>query len=257
METLLIVDGLPVDFCAHIERLERSVRAVFEAELPADARSLALDRAAGIGLGRLRLTVAPGPLGRLRAEAEIAAVDPGDVFPSWDRATALRSLTVHRGLGSHKWADRSGPAWARSDETRGSLPLILDGGEEVLEASRANVFVVEREALVTPPADGRILPGVARARAIEAAHRLGIELREESIALKRLKAAGQAFLTGSIRGIEPVKSVDETALATPGRAAQALVAQMRQAWGSLSAPDPQRPRPSGPAPSPKRRRRAK
>lgn len=230
METLLIVDGTPVDLSAHVERLTCAVRDIFGAQLPADAQSLALDRASGIELGRLRLTIVPGSRGRLLPEVATAAVDPKDVFPSWERAIALHSLTVHRGLGGYKWADRAGLAWAESSEPRGSLPLVLDAGEEVLEASRANVFAVEDEVLITPSADGRILPGVARARAIEAAHRLGIELREESFTLERLKAAGQAFLTGSVRGIEPVKSVDETTLATPGQAVVELAAEMKQVW---------------------------
>jgi para-aminobenzoate synthetase/4-amino-4-deoxychorismate lyase len=230
METLLVVDGLPVDLSAHIERLTHAVRDVFEAELPADAQPLTLDRASGIGLGRLRLTIAPGSRNRLIAEVVSAEVDPKDVFPSWDRAIALHSLTVHRGLGGYKWADRAGLAWAESSEPRGSLPLVLDAGEEVLEASRANVFAVESEVLITPSADGRILPGIARARAIEAAQKLGIELREESFTLERLKAAGQAFLTGSVRGIEPVRSVDETELTAPGQAVGELAAEMKQTW---------------------------
>jgi para-aminobenzoate synthetase/4-amino-4-deoxychorismate lyase len=230
METLLVVDGSPVDLAAHLERLTQAVRDIFGTELPADAQQLTLDRAAKLGLGRLRLTIAPGSRDRLCAEVVSAAVDPRDVFPSWERAIALHCLTVHRGLGGYKWADRAGLAWAESSEPQGSLPLVLDAGEDVLEASRANVFAVENDVLITPSADGRILPGVARARAIEAAHRLGIELREESFTLERLKAAGQVFLTGSVRGIEPVKSVDETALAMPGPAVRELAAEMKRTW---------------------------
>ena len=111
---------------------------------------------------------------------------------------------------------------------QGSLTLVLDADEEVLEASRANVFAVEGAVLVTPAADGRILPGVARARAIEAAHSLGIELREEALGIDRLIAAGEAFLTGSVRGVEPVRSIGDAELTEP---AASRVASWRRELG--------------------------
>ncbi len=229
-ETLLIVDGSPIELDAHLERIGQSTRELFGAELPPEARELVLDRAAPMPLGRLRLTVVPGPGGALRTEAVMAVVNPEDVFPAWERAIGLRPLVVHGGLGAHKWADRDGLAWTESSEPEGCLPLVLDAGGEVLEATRANVFAVERDTLITPPADGRVLPGVTRARAIETAHSLGIELREEPLSLERLIAAGEAFLTGSVRGVEPVHSVGEAELQAPGELASELAAAMKRVW---------------------------
>lgn len=229
-ETLLIVEGSPIELQAHLERLSWSVRGLFGAELPAGTRELVLDSASPLPLGRLRLTVAPGPAGVLGADAVTATVDPEDVFPSWERAILLRPFVIHGGLGAHKWADRAGLAWTESSESDGCLPLVLDAGGEVLEASRANVFAVEGEVLITPAADGRILPGVARARAIEAARSLGIELREETLSVDRLIAAGEAFLTGSVRGVEPVRSVDEAELEAPGEAVFEVTAELKRTW---------------------------
>lgn len=228
-ETLLIVDGAPVELHAHLRRLSSSARALFAAELPADTRELVLDSAAPLALGRVRLTVAPGPTSVLRAAAVAASVDPEDVFPSWERAIVLRPLLMRGGLGAHKWADRAGLAWA-SGESERCLPVVLDAGGELLEASRANLFAVEGQALITPSADGRILPGVARARAIETAHALGIELREEALTIDRLVAAGEAFLTGSVRGIEPVRSVGDAELAEPGEAVREVAAELKRMW---------------------------
>ena len=148
---------------------------------------------------------------------------------------ALRPFVIHGGLGAHKWADRAGLAWTESSEAEGCLPLVLDAGGEVLEASRANVFAVEEGVLVTPAADGRILPGVARARAIGTARALGIELREERLSVARLLDGGEAFLTGSVRGIEPVRSLGESALAPPGELVAELAAEMRQIWIGTTA----------------------
>jgi para-aminobenzoate synthetase/4-amino-4-deoxychorismate lyase len=232
-ETLLIVDGVPVELQAHMQRLSSSVGELFATELPADTRELVLDSAAPLRLGRVRLTVAPGPTGVLGADAVAASVDPEDVFPSWDRAVALRPFLIRGGLGAHKWADqwvdRAGLSWAYSESDR-CLPLVLDAGGELLEASRANLFAVEGEALVTPRVDGRILPGVARARAIETARALGIELLEERLTIERLAAAGEAFLTGSVRGVEPVRSVGDAELAEPGDAVREVAAELKRMW---------------------------
>jgi para-aminobenzoate synthetase/4-amino-4-deoxychorismate lyase len=231
---MLVLDGSPVELDAHLGRLSASLRALFGAELPPRTRELALERSSPLPVGRLRLTVAPREDGTLGAAAVAAKVDPDDLFPSWERATALRPLLIPGGLGKHKWADRERLAWAEAGEATGALPLVLDSGEEVLEASRANVFAVEDGVLLTPAADGRILPGVTRARAIETACLLGIEVREQRLELARLIAAGEAFMTGSVRGIEPVLAVGEAELAPPGDLLDELAAEIRRRWSGVS-----------------------
>jgi para-aminobenzoate synthetase/4-amino-4-deoxychorismate lyase len=229
-ETLLVLDGTPIELDAHLQRLSASVRELFAAELPAHARELVIEHAASLRVGRLRLTAAPGPNGAPAVDVVTATVDPANVFPAWERATALRPFVIEGGLGAHKWADRDGLAWTEATEPDGALPLVLDIGEEVLEASRANIFAVEGDRLVTPPADGRILPGVARARAIESAQAVGVEVCEEALGAQRLLAAGEAFLTGSVRGIEPVSSVSGTPFGPPGQTVAAVTAELRRRW---------------------------
>jgi para-aminobenzoate synthetase/4-amino-4-deoxychorismate lyase len=227
---MLVLDGSPVELDPHLRRVSASVHELFGAELPPGTRELVKERASPLSVGRLRLTVAPRDDGSLGTAAVTAKVDPEDIFPSWERAIALRPFVVPGGLGGHKWADRDGLAWTEAGEAKGALPLVLDAGEEVLEASRANVFVVEHGALLTPVADGRILPGVARARAITTAGSLGIEVREAPLDIERLIAAGEAFLTGSVRGIEPVSAVGETALGPPSELLAGLASEMRRSW---------------------------
>jgi para-aminobenzoate synthetase/4-amino-4-deoxychorismate lyase len=59
--------------------------------------------------------------------------------------------------------------------------------------------VVEDDALITPPADGRILPGVTRSLLLELATALGLDPREEPISLHRAQAAPLTFATSAIR----------------------------------------------------------
>jgi para-aminobenzoate synthetase/4-amino-4-deoxychorismate lyase len=228
-ETLLVVRGSLVELDAHLQRLRDSVRELFGAELPDGSRELALEHAAGLSIARLRLTVAPGADDLLRADVITADVDRDNVFPSWERSITLRSFPVSGWSGAHKWADRAGLAAMEASLPGGELPVLLES-EELLEASRANLFAVDGETLLTPPADGRILPGVARARAIAAARTLGIEVREQPLSADSVLAAGEAFLTGSVRGVEPVHALGETELSKTGPTVARLAAEMRRIW---------------------------
>jgi branched-subunit amino acid aminotransferase/4-amino-4-deoxychorismate lyase len=78
------------------------------------------------------------------------------------------------------------------------VPLIVDLDGDVLEAAHANVFIVEGTHLVTPPVDGRQLPGTVRARVL-ALH----PAREERLTLDRIAAADEVLLASSIRGVHP------------------------------------------------------
>lgn len=95
--------------------------------------------------------------------------------------------------------------------------LMVGPGDEVLEGSRTNVFFVVGGKLITPPADGRIVPGVMRGLAIERARALGIVVDEAR--LNHAEAWNQAdeiFLTNAVRGIIPVGWWSGTAFPAPG-----------------------------------------
>jgi para-aminobenzoate synthetase / 4-amino-4-deoxychorismate lyase len=230
-ETMLVVRGEPVAPTAHLGRLEASLQAVYGAGLPARAHRVVADRAESLELGRLRLTIAPADPKRY-SELRLA-VDAGELnnwphFPK--QPVSLRPHQVSGGLGCHKWADRA----ALPPAPPGEAPLLVDG-DEVLEAAWANVFAVRRGALLTPPLDGRILPGVTRATMVDLAQARGIETIEGVLSLDELRQADEVFLTNSIRGVEVVDSVDGTALEAPGRVTETLRDDLRTAWGLAPA----------------------
>jgi para-aminobenzoate synthetase/4-amino-4-deoxychorismate lyase len=227
-ETLLVVDGQPIELDAHLARLTASLDALFGCTLPADARELVLDRARRFPLGRLRLTVTPG---RERLGTELAAerVEPALAFPDEDRTTELCSFTIEGGLGGHKWADR-GLLERAEAEAIGAVPLVLDSDGTVLEASRANIFAVRDGTLLTPPADGRIVAGIARGRVIQLADDEGYETHETGLSIDELLAAEEVFLTGSVRGVERVGAIDGVALGARKHVTAGLAAGLRRSW---------------------------
>jgi para-aminobenzoate synthetase/4-amino-4-deoxychorismate lyase len=225
----LVRVGRPVELDAHLDRLDASLRALFGAGAPAGARELVLDRARGEDLARLRLTVAPDDRRALRAEIAVAPVDPSLVLPGFNRAVELAPLLVAGGIGRHKWADRSLLAEAEA-ELAPRVPLLVDQDGSVLEASRGNLFLVRDGVLVTPPTDGRILPGVTRWRVLQLAAALDIPLREEAIALERLADAAEVFVTGAVRGIEPVRGCDGILFGREGPTTAALAREVSGHW---------------------------
>jgi para-aminobenzoate synthetase/4-amino-4-deoxychorismate lyase len=234
-ETLLVVDGRPLELDAHLKRLDASVRALFGAPPPATAHRLVLDHARTAGLARLRLTVTPGDGGAPAAEVVVAHVDASLVLPDWAHGVELAPVVVAGGLGAHKWADRRLLAIAEA-EVRPRVPLLLDRDGAVLEASRASVFVVCDGVLLTPPADGRILPGITRGRVLGIAAALGIPVREEAVAFDRLAGADELFLTGAVRGIEPVRGCDGAFAGSAHLITPLLSRELRRCWRTEDVP---------------------
>jgi para-aminobenzoate synthetase / 4-amino-4-deoxychorismate lyase len=224
---MLVLTGQPVELEAHIGRLSTSVEALYGCALPPDAEAAVLARARGIEHGKLRITVLPAP-GALAFSIEAEEVDSGAVFPAPERGAALRSLVVAGGLGEHKWADRRLLDQAAA-AAPGELALLLDADGAVLEGSRASVFVIRDGRLATPPADGRILPSIARQQAIEVAAEAGIETSEERLTTADMHDR-EVFLTGSVRGVEPARSLDGEDLAPPSPISRQIAAGLRRRW---------------------------
>jgi para-aminobenzoate synthetase/4-amino-4-deoxychorismate lyase len=186
-ETLLVRDGRIQALGRHLARLGSSLRELYDRPLPA---GIATDIRAHVadlpGAHRLRVDAVPTP-GELRVSLTTSLIDP-----QRPQTYACAPISVPGGQGPHKWRDR------RTIERPGAVPLIVDGDGSVLEAAWANVWLLEDDRLVTPPADGRLLPGVTRARLLELAPSLGLRCAERPITLGQARAAATLLLTSSL-----------------------------------------------------------
>jgi para-aminobenzoate synthetase/4-amino-4-deoxychorismate lyase len=226
-ETLLIADGRPVRLAPHLERLAGSTEELFGRGLPAGLEAAIATAAAPLALGRIRIDLLPTD-DELRFEIAAEPIDPAIFFPTKGNGAELRTIRHSGWAGAHKWADRD---WLEGVEAElgETVPLILDG-DEVLEAGRANIFVVADGAIATPPADGRILPGTARAATLALAAELGVPAGERPITLADLRSADDLFLTSSLRGIRPVRSLDGVLLGPTDPVVERLATTLRSRW---------------------------
>lgn len=216
-ETLLVHGGQAVELEAHLARLEASLVELFPEHMAPelDIAEIPLEH------GAMRIDLAPEG-DRLDAEVSFRKIAGGR------EKTALNSFAVAGGLGRHKWRDR---ALVDAAQARlGGLPLIVDTDGAILEAARANVFAVRNDALLTPPLDGRILPGVTRMRVLALGQTLGIECHERPLSRRELLEADEVFLTGSVRGIERVAHLDGVPLHDGDGIATWLASELWQAW---------------------------
>lgn len=96
---------------------------------------------------------------------------------------------------------------ARADGYDGAI-LLNDRGT-VAEGPGANVFIVRRGRVVTPPATSGILDGITRATLIELfAREHGLTVEEREIDRTELPIADEAFFCGSGAEVSPIVSVD-------------------------------------------------
>ncbi|MDX3775323.1 branched-chain amino acid transaminase [Chromatiaceae bacterium AAb-1] len=84
----------------------------------------------------------------------------------------------------------------------------LDVHGFVSEGAGANLFVIRKKVIYTPPLTSSILPGITRDTVIKLAENLGYTVKEENLAREALYLADEIFMTGTAAEIVPVRSVD-------------------------------------------------
>ncbi len=241
--SLRVADGHGHDLDKHLARLDASTWQLFGKHLPASLPGELGGCLAGRPSGRLRITARPvgGPL---QVTVEVVPAGPAP------ETVALHPVTIPGGLGAHKWRDRrllarlagaaglgGGAAGLGPDEQL----LIQDDNGEVLETDRANVFAVIDGVLHSPPADGRLLPGVTRAAVLRLAECDGIPVRETPVSGPRLLKASEVFVTNSVQGVVAVRSLAGSTAAwaagpVTGRLQAALAQRPSGARALASAP---------------------
>ncbi|MCD6727597.1 MAG: bifunctional anthranilate synthase component I family protein/aminotransferase class IV [Solirubrobacteraceae bacterium] len=188
LETILVEDGEARELREHLARLrESALRVSGRVAIPRDLE----EQVAAVAREVAR-----------RSRLRIAATERGcsiAVAPAGEHSTEparLRPVLLPGGLGADKWLDRR-LLDALAEAFPGEVPLLVDADGDVLEAAHANVWLLDGECWLTPPADGRILPGVTRARILAENPRA----REARLSLEQLRRAPRLMLSSTIRGL--------------------------------------------------------
>ena len=222
--------GVPFATAAHVRRLAAAARVL---GLPSPGPARAWERRArtlvarsGFANAAVRLTVTRGTAGEALAPERPTRPTllltvrrlPAHLARRQREGVAVVLLPFQRDAGPPwgglKLVGHAGAVAGRVLASRRGAAegLYVTAGGEVTEATSANLFLVERGTLITPPLAAGILPGVTRALVIMLARRAGLRVREERVAVARLRRAREIFLTASTIEILPVVRLDGRAV---------------------------------------------
>jgi branched-chain amino acid aminotransferase len=92
--------------------------------------------------------------------------------------------------------------------------LVLNGNDDVVEATTANVFFVMDGKLYTAPVQDGALPGITRDVVLDLARKMGREVIQKSHPVEVCVHADEAFLTNSLIEIRPLVAINHKKIGT-------------------------------------------
>lgn len=220
-ETLAAYRGRPFLPLEHFARLRRAAE-VLGLECPGDGellegmtRLLEANGLADAEKARVRLTLSSPADGSASwwieatpppPHALIAKVVTGPFFRNERSPLAgLKTVNYGENVVAQRHAREAGADEALFANTRG----------ELCEGTWSNVFVRSGGRWLTPPLDSGCLPGVTRALVIELFREIGEPVEESTLPMSGIGRVESAFLTSSLREIQPVGSIDGRSLDLP------------------------------------------
>jgi branched-chain amino acid aminotransferase len=242
-EVLRTSGGRPVDLDRHLERLRRSAGGI-EITMPAPDRlgSAIADTLAAAhnpeSYVRIVVTRGGGPITLDISAPEMSSlvvIAAPLVMPAaelYERGAALAIVGVERtSRRAFDPAVKSGNylnnimALAEARRAGAYEAIMCSPDGRVAEGSTSNLFVLRGERLVTPALATGLLPGITRQRVIELARAGGLTVDEGDLSPAEARAAGEAFITSSIRGVMPVATIDGRAIGdgVPGAVTRRLM----------------------------------
>lgn len=227
-EVIVSYGGRPFLLREHLDRLEHSVQVI---GLPFDFDHTPLEPIIREGLRRCGLADALVYIQISRGAAPRAHIPPAhtqptlvmtfratDPLPPHKREAGLRVMTTPE----IRWAKCFIKAvtllpnvLAKMEARRRGLDdAIFVDGEEVREATAANVFAVHDGRLHIPPRDEHVLHGITQQFIMQCAGSIGVPLEEQALSVSLLKRADEVFLSSSTLEVAGVVEVDGTRIGT-------------------------------------------
>lgn len=222
-ETIGVRDGVPEHLDRHLARLAEGTTRLGIRPVPADLlQEEALAISAGSPRAVLKIIVTRGSGGRGYAPGtgqrsrRILVLGPwrGRPESEYELGAAVRwcetRVALNPTLAGIKHLNRLEQVLARLewDDADIAEGLVRDTEGRVVEATAANLFLVEQERLVTPDLSQCGVAGIMRELVMESARRDGLQVLCETVRPDRVMSADELFLTNSLIGVLPVGRLD-------------------------------------------------
>jgi branched-chain amino acid aminotransferase len=218
-ETLRSYDDSIFAPTLHWRRLARSCE-ILGIQPPArtefhDAMETTLN-ASGLRNARVRFTVSSGegPQGSGRVGSNrtmCCMVAPLPVYEEQERVVTVPWTRNEKGalagVKSVSYAENV-IALMRAKSRGAGEAIFANTRGELCEGTGTNIFIVEGDALHTPPLDSGCLAGVTRELVLHLCRENAIPISERALPYSALPDAAEAFLTSSTREVHPIAEVD-------------------------------------------------
>ncbi len=248
-EGIRIYDGCIYRLEEHLERLEKSARAIV-LDLPwsrAEISDAVVEscRANNLKSGYIRLVVTRGvgSLGlsiRTCSDPQLIIIaDKISLYPEEYYTNGLKIITVATRRNNPaalppmvKSLNYLNNIMAKIDAQNAGYmeALMLNDEGNVAECTGDNFFLVDKGTLITPPVSSGSLAGITRGGVIDAAKELGIPVKEATVNRYDVWVSDEMFLTGTAAELVPVVEVDARKIGDgkPGPVTQRLLEAFRR-----------------------------
>ncbi len=219
-ETLRTYEGRPFALDEHLARVELSARTL-AIPLPAHFADAArviprLLKRNGLSDAVVRISVLAGRstpgLPSMACESHLLiTMRPVPRLLEKERARGISAVTVKAGsfpLSAHKSTSYLRSIAALREHAGAREVMFVDDAGRVLEGATSNIFALAGNLITTPPADGRVLPGVTRQIVLEIAGQAGLKVRQKTLPLRIAVEADSIFVTNSVIELLPVVQLD-------------------------------------------------
>lgn len=210
-ETLKCIQSTPIFFEDHYKRLTHSAKEIGMA-FPIESNEFnnwvkEVVSANKLTNARIKIVLSK----RLEDKFNVLIVaSPLDSLPGY---YSLYGYTLSRDSNSisfrHKTTSRvdSYFAYRKAHEEGCNDALYLNEKNELIECTRANIFVVLEDKIITPLLESGILSGVTRSKILAIAKKQEIQIEEKIVHSLYLNRASEVFMTSAIIGVMPVSKV--------------------------------------------------
>jgi len=228
-ETLRVHRGKPFCWLAHLERLQQGanflgIKLPFAPhDLLTAARGLVEMNQVPEAILRLTLSRGFGPRGYSPRGADRpvlvmtlapAPVQTADTPTRWRLRTTSLRLPPNQPLARFKTCNKLSQILARAeaDAHGDDEALLLSADGSLAEGSSSNLFWVQENVVFTPPPSSGILPGVTREILLQICEKIGVPVRQTTLAPEALLRMDGVFLSLSTLGVVEATSLDNRPL---------------------------------------------
>ncbi len=100
--------------------------------------------------------------------------------------------------------------------------VLLNEFGNLTEATAANLFIVKKGKIITPPLSSGCLAGISRLILLQSCPAAGVEVVEKDFSPDELFAADEVFITSTTRQVQPVGQIESHTWNAPGPVTQKL-----------------------------------